>query len=44
MSSPPRGGFDVTTAYDGAFRDAASFNKEVKLLWLGSGHRRIAFS
>ena len=37
MSSPPRQGFDVTTSYDGVFRDAAAFNKRVKLLWLGAG-------
>jgi enterochelin esterase-like enzyme len=37
MSGPPRQGFDVTTAYDGVFRDAAAFNKKVKLLWLGAG-------
>ena len=37
MSGPPRQGFDVTTAYDGVFRDAAVFNKKVKLLWLGAG-------
>ena len=37
MSGPPRQGFDVATSYDGVFRDAASFNKKVKLLWLGAG-------
>jgi enterochelin esterase-like enzyme len=37
MSGPPRQGFDVATSYDGAFRDAAAFNKKVKLLWLGAG-------
>jgi enterochelin esterase family protein len=37
MSGPPREGFDVTTSYDGAFRDAAAFNEKVKLLWLGAG-------
>ena len=37
MSGPPRQGFDVATAYDGVFRDAAAFNKKVKLLWLGAG-------
>lgn len=37
MSSPPRQGFDVTTAYDGVFRDAGAFNKRVKLLWIGAG-------
>jgi len=37
MSGPPRQGFEVATAYDGAFRDAAAFNKRVKLLWLSAG-------
>lgn len=37
MSSPPRQGFDVKTAYDGAFKDAAAFNKKVNLLWIGAG-------
>jgi enterochelin esterase-like enzyme len=37
MSGPPRQGFEVGTAYDGVFRDAAAFNKKVKLLWLGAG-------
>jgi enterochelin esterase-like enzyme len=37
MSGPPRTGFEVATSYDGVFRDAAAFNKKVKLLWLGAG-------
>ena len=37
MSGPPRQGFDVASAYDGAFRDAAAFNKKVKVLFLGIG-------
>jgi len=37
MSGPPRQNFDVAAPYDGAFRDAAAFNKKVKLLWLGAG-------
>ena len=37
MSGPPRGGFDVKTAYDGVFGDAAAFNAKVKLLWFGAG-------
>jgi enterochelin esterase family protein len=37
MSGPPRQNFDVGTSYDGVFRDAAAFNKKVKLLWLGAG-------
>jgi enterochelin esterase family protein len=30
-------GFDTRTAFDGAFADPRSFNKRVKLLWLGVG-------
>lgn len=37
MSGPPRQGFEVATAYDGVFRDARSFNRKVRLLWLGAG-------
>jgi enterochelin esterase family protein len=37
MSGPPRQGFDVKTSYDGVFRDAAAFNRKVKLFWLGAG-------
>ena len=43
MSGPPRQGFDVMTAYDGVFRDAAAFNKKVKLLWLGAGTAETRF-
>jgi enterochelin esterase family protein len=32
-----RGAFDAKTAYNGAFADAAAFNKRVKLVWLGVG-------
>lgn len=37
MSGPPRAGFDVATAYDGVFQDAAAFHRKVRLLWLGAG-------
>ena len=37
MSGAPRQGFDVKTAYGGAFSDAKTFNKKVKLLWIGTG-------
>jgi enterochelin esterase-like enzyme len=37
ISGPPRQGFDVKTAHDGVFNDAATFNKRVRLLWLGAG-------
>ena len=29
--------FDPKTAFDGAFADAASFNQQVKLVWIGLG-------
>lgn len=37
FSAPPRIGADLRTAYNGAFADAALFNKRVRLLWLGAG-------
>jgi enterochelin esterase-like enzyme len=37
MSRPPLQDFDVKTAYEGAFRDPAAFNKNVKLLWFSAG-------
>ena len=37
MSSPPRQGFDVATAYVGVFTNAEAFNKQVKLLWFSAG-------
>jgi enterochelin esterase family protein len=37
MSGPSREGFDVSTAYNGVFADAATFNQRVKLFWLGAG-------
>ncbi len=37
MSGPPREGFDVKSAYDGVFNDAAGFNRKVKLLWFSAG-------
>lgn len=37
MSGPPRPGFEVATAYDGVFANAAAFNQKVKLLWHGRG-------
>ncbi|MEO8352761.1 MAG: alpha/beta hydrolase-fold protein, partial [Chthoniobacteraceae bacterium] len=35
MSGPPRGSFDVATAYDRVFRDTNAFNQKVKLLCAG---------
>ena len=29
--------FDVQTSFGGVFKDAAAFNKKVKLLWIGAG-------
>jgi enterochelin esterase family protein len=43
FSSPPRGGFEVATAYDGAFRNPATFNKRVRLLWIGAGTAETRF-
>jgi enterochelin esterase-like enzyme len=44
FSGPPLGGFDVTTSYNGAFRDAEAFNKKVRLLWLGAGSAEERFT
>lgn len=35
--------FDVRTAYNGAFKDAAAFNGRTRLLWLGAGTSEEAF-
>lgn len=35
--------FDVQTSYGGAFKDADSFNKKVRLLWIGAGTGEEAF-
>ena len=35
--------FDVNTAYDAAFRDAAAFNGRTRLLWIGAGTGEEAF-
>jgi enterochelin esterase family protein len=37
FSATLRLGDDVATAYNGAFADAANFNRKVRLLWLGAG-------
>ncbi len=37
FSLPPIDEFDVKTSYDGVFRDAPTFNRKVRLLWLGAG-------
>jgi enterochelin esterase family protein len=44
FSGPPLGGFDVTTSYNGAFRDATAFNEKVRLLWLGAGTAEERFA
>jgi enterochelin esterase-like enzyme len=36
FSGPVRN-FDIKTSYNGEFSDPASFNKKVRLLWLGAG-------
>jgi enterochelin esterase-like enzyme len=43
MSAPPRQPFDVRTAYDGVFNDAAAFNAQVALFWLGAGTGEVEF-
>ena len=35
--------FDVQTSYGGVFKDAAAFNKKVRLLWIGAGTGEEAF-
>ena len=37
FSRPAVNDFNTQTSYDGAFRDAARFNQQVRLLWLGAG-------
>jgi enterochelin esterase family protein len=44
FSAPPMQAFDIATAYNGAFRDAAAFNKKVRLLWLGAGSAEERFA
>lgn len=36
--------FDIETSYGGVFKDAASFNKKVKLLWIGCGREDALFA
>jgi enterochelin esterase family protein len=40
--SAPIRGFDVRTAYNGAFADPAAFNRKVHLLWIGAGTAETA--
>lgn len=37
FSGGMRGGLDPQSSYNGAFRDSAAFNAQVKLFWLGTG-------
>jgi enterochelin esterase-like enzyme len=41
--SAPLRNFDVKTSMNGALTDAASFNKRVRLLWIGAGTGETAF-
>ncbi|MCL6544376.1 MAG: esterase [Bryobacteraceae bacterium] len=34
--------FDLTTSYNGVFRDPAAFNKRVRVLWFGAGSAEAA--
>src|SRR5262249_9174712 len=43
MSRPPLQDFDVNTAYEGAFRNPAEFNKRVRLLWFSAGTAEARF-
>jgi enterochelin esterase family protein len=36
--------FDVQTSYGGAFKEAAAFNKRVKLFWVGCGREDALFA
>jgi hypothetical protein len=38
---PGTASFDVKTAYNGVFNDAAAFNKRVKLVWVGAGSAEL---
>jgi enterochelin esterase family protein len=44
FSGPPLGGFNVTTSYNGAFRDPAAFNQRARLLWIGAGTAEDRFA
>lgn len=44
FSGPPLAGFAVATSYDGVFADAATFNRQVRLLWLGAGSAEERFA
>ena len=44
FSGPPLSGFDLKTAYDGAFANTQSFNGKVRLLWLGAGSAEERFA
>ena len=41
--SAPLRNFDVKTSMNGALTDAASFNKRIRLLWIGAGTGETAF-
>ena len=43
FSGPPLAGFDLKTAYGGVFNDAAAFNRNVRLFWLGAGSEEERF-
>jgi enterochelin esterase family protein len=44
FSGPPLAGFAVPTSYDGVFADPATFNRVVRLLWLGAGSAEERFA
>jgi enterochelin esterase family protein len=44
FSAPPVSGFDISSSYNGALRDAEAFNKKVRLFWLGAGSAEERFA
>jgi enterochelin esterase family protein len=40
--SAPLRNFDIKTSMNGVLNDAAAFNKQVRLLWIGSGTGEVA--
>jgi enterochelin esterase family protein len=44
FSAPQFGKFDPATSYNGVLRDAAAFNKKVRVFWLGAGGAEERFA
>jgi enterochelin esterase-like enzyme len=43
LSAARREAFDIATAYDGVFTDAAAFESRYRILWLGAGTGETSF-